>query len=516
MMQKILDAFAREDWIETRRLAADALVAHDGLDLMHIAGLALMQLRDFEAGMTLLKAVVALHPSSVAMYINAAHVAEQLSMLDDLAFFTEHGLRFFPDDPTLQRQRGNLYLLRMDYPRAKQIYQDLLTINPDNVAARINLGNTYRMLTDFAAANEQFIAAAWLEPDNSLLRVARASLYGDLARVPDAIAMLEGVEDWDARYMLASFLLASGDYTRGWLLHRDRWHCLLFKGITKPPRDCDDLALITGQKIALMREGGFGDVFQFLRYVPAIAKLASEVVIHATRSDFSLLQANVPDNVSVHLTTSSSKATFGYNIPTSCVYTIALFDLPFLFNTTVDNIPATLPYMQVPRKDRERPRLPTTIKKRVGLTWAGASMTGLNERPYDAQRSIKLSEFAKFAKFAPNIEFINLQLGPRASDVGLNTTRVLTDNCTWGETAAILAQLDLVISVDTAIVHLAAAMGKPTWLLSRFNPCWRWLRNQPTSPWYPGMRVFGQTSFGNWSPIIDEVYTALQSLCLTK
>lgn len=511
-MQNVVDAFERGDWENTCQLATNELISHAGLDLLHISGLSHMQMHQFETGMILLKAVIAFQPSAVHMYSNAAQAAEQIGRIDDLAFFVEQGLTAFPNDEKLRRQQGNLCLMRMDYPRALHIYLGLLADDPNNVAVLINLGNTYRVLNEFGLAESYFTTAAKLEPNNTLLLIGRASLYGDLGRIPEAISMLEGMSDNDAQYILALYLLAIGDYERGWRLHRNRWDCLLFKGITRPLRNCDRLEQIKGQKIVVLREGGFGDVFQFIRYLPALAKLASEIIMHATPSDLSLLQANVPSNVTIQSVLSTSSTQFTCYIPDVNTYTIALLDLPYLFGTTLNTIPATLPYIKVPAKNLKQCRLPFTHKKRVGLTWAGGGTTGLNERPYDAQRSIDLHEFARFADLSTEIEFINLQFGAHADDLGFETTRVLELSGEWADTAVIIAQLDLIISVDTAIVHLAAAMGKPTWLLSRFNPCWRWLCNRGDNPWYPNvLKVFGQATYGNWGPTLDHVHTELIS-----
>jgi hypothetical protein len=183
-----------------------------------------------------------------------------------------------------------------------------------------------------------------------------------------------------------------------------------------------------------------------------------------------------------------------------------LLSLPRIFGTEAETIPAAIPYLQAPPWTGVK--LPA--QKRVGLCWAG------NPRAFsrvlaqvDARRSIAPAAFAPLFT-VPDVTFVSLQKeGPEMPYKLINLMHQAQD---FADTAALISNLDLVISVDTAVAHLAGALGKPVWLLNRFGPCWRWLQNRTDSPWYPTMLIFNQTAIGAWDSVINDVREALAGL----
>jgi hypothetical protein len=508
MLKDIVDAYHQANFDGCLQFAVDDMLANQGIETLHIAGLALLQLRRVEEGMTLLRAAAAFQPQAAEIYTNAANAAQTLCLPDDLEYFCRLGLRAFPTDPLLKELAGNVHLLRLDYQQAVVSYQELLAADPHNVRARINLANAYRFLLRPKQATEQFELAGALAPEHPDLIMSLAAFYGEVGRPDEAMALLEQIDHPDAPAMLALHQLACGDYANGWNTNQRRWSSVAFSKATLPPRPVRSLQQVDRKQVAIMREGGFGDVFQFFRYIQMLAWRVTEIHFTVRPSEVELYRYNLPNNINFNVVADPT----AIEIPARYEHTIALFDLPLLFETfSLDAIPATLPYLRVPADAVEQYALAPTQNKRVGLVWAGGAATGLNERAYDRRRSIKLGDLACLGE-VPGVDLISLQQGPHRDDIGLAATQVLSDDASWLETAAVLAQLDLVISVDTAVVHLAAAMGRPTWLLSRFDPCWRWLRNRPDSPWYPGvLRVFGQTAFNDWSAAIEAVRDALTS-----
>ncbi len=486
-------------------MLAQALAAQDGVTCLHVTGLSLLQLRNYDDGFRLLKTAVAFRPTTAQIYIDVCLMAERLGRADDLEYFVTRGLRDFPSDVSLLRHQANLFLIRQDYPQAIAAYERLLTGNPDDIRSWINLGNTYRVLTQFSKADDAYARAAKLDPDDISLCVNRSGLFTEQGRLTEAIAYLEqGIDDADAKFMLSLLLLGTGDYERGFDLHRDRWHSSLFLNTVIPPRPFERLSDVSDKQICVLREGGFGDVFQFMRYLPLIAEMAQEVLFHPLPSEFRLLRENLPENITLEV----APDTNSINVSDDFAYTTALLDLPYWFGTRLDNIPADIPYIHVPQTIIQRHRLPFTAKKRIGLVWAGAPQTGINMRSYDQQRSIKLEDLNCLAEFSDRVTFYSLQFddSKRVNFETFNVIKTIESDFDWMDTAAIVAQMDLVISVDTAVLHLAAAMGITTWVLSRFNPCWRWHRNQKTSPWYPNVvKVYGQTQFGDWSEPISNL-----------
>jgi hypothetical protein len=193
-------------------------------------------------------------------------------------------------------------------------------------------------------------------------------------------------------------------------------------------------------------------------------------------------------------------------------YHCPLLSLPFAFGTGMESIPAPVPYL-CGDPASWKGVLNGLAGLKVGLVWAGKSRT---EQPHavavDQRRSMRLADMAPLLD-VPGCSFVSLQLGPPASQMqgmaksGLHD--VLDRLTDWADTAGLMLGLDLVIAVDTAVVHLAGALGRPVWMLNRFDSCWRWLRDRDDTPWYPTLRQFRQTRRGDWAGVIDRVRVAL-------
>jgi hypothetical protein len=196
-------------------------------------------------------------------------------------------------------------------------------------------------------------------------------------------------------------------------------------------------------------------------------------------------------------------------------YCCPFFSLPRVFETTPDSIPAAIPYLHADPAlvaawaDRLKPG-----RLRVGLVWAGQARPALRGFvTLDGRRSTTLATLAPLAA-VPGVVFVSLQTGPAAAQArtpppGMVLLDPMAEVKDFADTAAIIANLDLVISVDTAVVHLAGGMGKPVFLLDRYDHCWRWLSGRADSPWYPALRVFRQARIGEWAPVLQRVATAL-------
>jgi hypothetical protein len=193
-----------------------------------------------------------------------------------------------------------------------------------------------------------------------------------------------------------------------------------------------------------------------------------------------------------------------------------LMSLPHAVGTTLETIPATTPYLTAAPMDiaRWRERLAGLAGLRVGLCWAGGNFKG--QIDWDRRRSIALGMLAPLGSIS-GVHFISLQTGPSASEavsppMGMDLHDFTGDIGDFADTAALIENLDLVISVDTAVLHLAGSLGKPVWLLNRFDTCWRWLQNRDDSPWYPTLRQFRQTAPGDWQDVIGRTRHALERL----
>ena len=314
----------------------------------------------------------------------------------------------------------------------------------------------------------------------------------------------------EAQLNQAMVRLSTGDFRRGWAQYETRWQT----GQMAHERRHPDLPLWdgsagAGRTILLWAEQGMGDTLQFCRYAPLLAERGWRVVLEVQAPLVRLLGrlAGVATVLPLGAT-----ATADCHAP--------LMSLPLLFGTMLETIPAPTPYLAPAPEHVERwgKRLAAAglggQGLRVGLVWAGnprrhAPLLALT----DARRSIALDALAPLLA-VPGTRFVSLQKDLRPGEVpaAYGLLDLMDEVEDFADTAALIAQLDLVIAVDTSTLHLAGAMGKPVWLLNRFDTCWRWLRQRDDSPWYPTLRQFRQKALGEWSPVLAASVEALHRL----
>jgi hypothetical protein len=258
-------------------------------------------------------------------------------------------------------------------------------------------------------------------------------------------------------------------------------------------------------KILLLHaEQGFGDTFQFIRYAPLVRERVGQVVLECQAEVAELMRT--VDGIDVVSVRNQGLPVFDMHI--------ALLDLPRAMGTTLETIPAFVPYMEA---NRQRVTAWAEVLaadppgKKVGIVWSGNPQHG-----NDRNRSMSLRDLEPLAE-APDVTFLSLQKGAAAAQLGDSTLRLrpidhmarLTD---FSETAALLENLDLLITVDTSVAHLAGALGRPVWVMLPFAPDWRWLIDRSDSPWYPTMRLFRQPGIAQWQPVIRDMVMSLREL----
>jgi hypothetical protein len=316
----------------------------------------------------------------------------------------------------------------------------------------------------------------------------------------------------EARANLALALLMQGRLEEAWPAYEARWDVEAMGGpapVLAQPRWTGQT--LNGETVLLYAEQGFGDTLQFCRYTPMVAAAGGRVVLVVPKALRHLM--TTLDGVAEVLSEED-------DIRIHCDYHCPLLSLPFAFNTSLDTIPATIPYLHAdpaPWSETLAGLSRAEVgphRLKVGLVWAGKSRTA---QPHavaiDKRRSMRLTDMAPLFT-VPNCTFVSLQLGPPAAQMqalpeGAELHDVSHRLNDWSDTAALVAGLDLVIAVDTAVAHLAGALGKPVWMLNRFDSCWRWFLHRDDTPWYPTMRQFRQTSRGDWKGVIERVKLAL-------
>lgn len=417
-----------------------------------------------------------------------------------------------PSNPVVFLYAGTALHNLERYEEAIACYQAAIRIAPHMGEVHNNLGNSLMALCRFDEAAESFTQAVLLLPSSPEPLTARATALQALGFITEAEtdcrnALVMAPDFAQAHWNLALNLLLQGRYSEGWREYEWRWRKADF---TSPHRHVDiprwDGAPLQGSTILLHAEQGFGDAIQFARYAPLVAQRGGSVVLECHQQLVSLFQG--AEGVQSAVPFGASLPKFSYQAP--------LLSLPHIFKTTLENIPSKSPYLSPPTEHRRKWAALMSDHHdtlRIGLVWAG-------KRYPDPLRSCRLSDFAPLAT-ADNVTFFSLQVGAEAEQTACPPNGMslidLTDHINdFSDTAALIEQLDLVISIDTAAVHLAGALGKPTWLLLPFAPDWRWLLHRNDSPWYPTMRFFRQERHEGWEPVIKKVGTALENSCSVK
>ncbi|MDQ1748913.1 MAG: hypothetical protein QOD07_3176, partial [Frankiaceae bacterium] len=312
-------------------------------------------------------------------------------------------------------------------------------------------------------------------------------------------------EHADAHLAMAQNLLATGQFAAGWREYE--WRNLTEAGKATMPAmtsaPWNGMKLPAG-RLLLVGDQGYGDTIQFARYISMAAERCQEVIVGCSPEMRPLL-ANLP-GVSLYCHRWA-------DVPGHAAH-CRMSSLPYLFETRLDTIPVRVPYLQADpaRLAHWKQHLLATLPagaKRIGLAWSGRPT-----HPNDRRRSIDLARLAPLAD-AGSTTFLSLQMPMPARDLetlpklpGMtDLSALLTD---FGETAAVIENLDLVVTVDTAVGHLAGALGKPTWILLPKAADWRWMLDRDDSPWYPSVRLFRQRKSGAWDQPIDELLSALK------
>ena len=384
-------------------------------------------------------------------------------------------------------------------------YQRSLAMRPNHSDVYSNLGNALRELGHLndAAANHQ--QAVHLSPDSSQAIYNLGLVLRDLGHLKEALACFDKALEIDPDFVYCHWdrslaLLLRGDFKEGFAEYDWRWKLPHnpTRGYTQPLWDG---ASLDGRTIFVHQEQGLGDMIQFVRYLPMVKERGGTVVVEC-QPELARLISTVrgADKVVIR---GSSPPSFDVYVP--------LLGLPRIFGSSVENIPDRVPYLAPPELHDVHLPVPIGTRLKVGLVWAGK-----RSHKNDRNRSCALSEFMVLVGL-PGVAFYSLQKGEAASELEdvacgaliVDAGRLVED---FADTAAVIAQLDLVIAVDTAVVHLAGALGRPVWAVLPFVSDWRWMIGREDSPWYPTLRLFRQESPRDWEGVMGRVREALRDL----
>jgi Flp pilus assembly protein TadD len=417
-------------------------------------------------------------------------------------------LRLMPGYADAHTNLGRVLMRQGALEAARAEFAEAVRLKPDHADAHVCLGRVLLDQGQLDEATKGFSEAVRLKPgdagvhnESGIVLAMQGRLDEAMARFQETLRLEPGYPS--AHYNRARLWLQMGRFDQGWPDYEWRWRlgnpALIPWSHPQPQWDGADLP---GRTILLHCEQGFGDAIHFIRYAPLVAERCGRVVVVGDARLRRLFRSVA--GVAQCVTGDEPLPPVDAHCP--------LMSLPLAFGTTLETVPRTVPYLQAdPREiERWRERLaggPGGLK--VGLVWAGASM---NQN--DRNRSLPLALLAPLAR-VPGVGFYSLQKGEPARQAKnppggmslIDWTEELDD---FADTAALIANLDLVISVDTAAAHLAGALGRPTWVLLPAVADWRWLLGREDSPWYPTMRLFRQTTPGQWEDVFRHVADALQ------
>jgi glycosyltransferase involved in cell wall biosynthesis/tetratricopeptide (TPR) repeat protein len=412
-----------------------------------------------------------------------------------------------PHHPTALHQLGLVAFQNGNSPAALELIGRAIAENPSDSTSRSNLSVVLRRMDRLEEALESSDRAVALDRDAVQPALERGRVLYALGRPVEALAVLQSVLKRDPENALAHLGIAfayliQGDFERGWAEFEYRWRYAGYapyaRAFTQPLWDGQEFS---GRTILLHAEQGLGDTLQHVRFAPLVKALGGKVLLECQAALRSVLEgAPGVDQLFVQ----------GQAIPSFDVHA-PLMSMPWLLGTRLATIPRVSPYLPAAAERASRgnsPRLADDGRLRVGLVWAGGPAY-----ENDHQRSTTLETFAPLGRVA-DVAYFSLQKGPPGDQAtrpppGLVLTDLGPNLNDFTDTAAVLDQLDLVISVDTAVVHLAGALGRPVWALLAFTPDFRWLLDRDDTPWYPSVRLFRQQRRHDWAGLIQDVSAAL-------
>ena len=414
-----------------------------------------------------------LNPTSASAHSNLGQALQFLGRLEDAARSFEEALKLDSEIAVAHTNLGNVRQAQGRLEEAVACYERALAVEPANPEAYSNLGGVLDLQGKLTESTAAYDRALQLKPDFAVALFNRSLL----------------------RLRKGNFVLGLPDYER-------RWHLNKRRDFTQPQWYGQSLE---SARILLYPEQGLGDTVQFLRYVPLVQAAGGQVILEV-QPQMRRLAARLP-GVTDLICSGEALPPFDWHCP--------LMSLPLAFSTTLDTIPATVPYLIIPQ-EADTGCLPDRGNKlRVGFAWAGSS-----GHLRDRFRSIPLELLKPVFELA-GAQFYSLQMGSAAEElskagISLKVINLAPRIEDMADTAALIAHLDLVIAVDTAVAHLAGALGKPVWVMLPLVPDWRWLLDREDSPWYPTMRLFRQAKLGAWASVVEAVRSALQDKIATS
>ena len=456
----------------------------------------------------MLRQAIKLNPHKPEFYNKLGIVLENANMLSQAAELFGWALKLRPDYIEALNNISTVLIRTNRFKEAEEYLRRALAINPHYAKAYNNLGMVLENMNRRVEALGCFRQAIALEPNNSVFYTNVGKMLKEFRQLDEAEVCIQQAlalrpDSVNANLALATLYLLQEQYEKGWEKYDD-WRLIRDgnRHLPIPQWQGEDLA---GRRILLFADQGFGDTIHFIRYALMVAKLASETNVLIQKPLRRLLFFSLT-NCKICNSDRIDAREYDFISP--------LLSLPHRFNTSRETIPQTTPYIHPSRSiietwSKTLDKIDGGKKYRIGVVWAG-NPAHANDR----NRSIPFDVFSSLFDIT-KVSWISLQKGKRVTDLATTFNNVIDISgalLDFAETAGVIANLDLVITVDSAVAHLAGAMGQKTWLLLPYNPDWRWQLDREDSPWYPTLRLFRQHEIDNWAEVLLKVRKSVEKL----
>ncbi|MDI1283036.1 MAG: tetratricopeptide repeat protein [Reyranella sp.] len=485
----------------------------DWADAHNDRGTALQNLQRYEEALESCDQAAALKPECVDAHYHQGNALLNLRRCEEALTRYDRAISLDPDHVDAHFNRGSVLIVLHRHGEALASYERAATLRLDYADAFYNQGVALMYLERYAEALSRFDRAIYLQPHHAAAHANRGNMLRDLRRYEEALASYDKSIDLEAGNARAYFCKAQlelglGNFQSGWPLYEWRWELEEVRSQRRSFSQAPWLGseLIQDKTILLHSEQGLGDTIQFCRYVQPLVERGAKILLEAPRSLVRLL---------LGLTCGASIVASGDDLPTFDLH-CPLMSVSGLLRTVIETIPARMPYLTAEAKlvAYWRERLPPD-GIRIGITWQGNPAGAI-----DRGRSAPLASFAPLAR-VPGVRLISLQKHHGLDQLDQLPVGMIVETLgsdfdagpdVFVDSAAVMMNLDLVISTDTAIVHLAGALNRPVWVALRAVPHWTWMMDREDSPWYPSALLFRQTSDGDWTEVFERMAAKLVNL----
>lgn len=478
-------------------------------DALHLLGVVAIQTQHYSQAVDWIGKAIQVNPKAPVFHANLGCALHELKQYEAALAAHDQAIALQPDFADAYTNRGNALRQLKQWQAALESYDKVLQLRPDHAQSHVNRGVPLRKLGQWARALESYDTAIRLAPKDAQAHNMRGNAHKDLMQLEAALASYNQAIALNPNFANAYFnksllLLLMGDLAQAWPMFESRWtqpQWMASKRDMSQPLWLGNTS-IQGKTVLLRAEQGLGDTIQFCRYAKWVQALNARVVMEVPPSLVSLLQGL--EGVDLLVAQGQELPAFDCHCP--------LMSLPLVFKTQMGTIPSRLSYVSCDpdRVQQWSDKLGPKTKPRVGLVWCGSAL-----HEDDHIRNLALAQL--MAYLPADVDYVSLQKDVRHTDQATlqhhPNIRHLGDQLQdFADTAAVCALMDVVVSVDTSVAHLSAALGRPTWVLLPYVPDWRWLLAREDSPWYPSAKLYRQTQRRAWAEVLTQVRADLSRL----